>query len=300
MNNAPITFRQLQPTTADLNIANQILGEAFDRRGNRWDAELRRYLTFEPTGYMLAYEADQPVGVGGAVNWGAFAYIGMVGVTPTHQGRGIGAQLMRQILAWVERQGCPLVVLDATAAGEPLYSRLGFMAEDQRLVMVRPAGIPVTEQPLVLPQETLDEGLRLAPITDADWPALLAYDASIFGADRQRLLLALWAELPNHGWLARDASGSICGYGLNMGNRLGPFNADSLAIGESILHRLLSLSVAEQPTNIICTARNQAFVQTFQRYGFTQQRSCIHMRRGSDATPTDLRRMLGQIAFAVG
>ena len=199
MHKAAITFRHLQPTAADLSVANQILGDAFNRHGNRWDTELRLYLTIEPEGFVLAYDADKPVAVGGAINWGTFAYIGMVGVVHTHQGRGVGAQLMQQLLDKLDRLGCPIAALDATAAGEPLYGKLGFVAEDQRLVMLRPASLPLPTRPIVSPhdkssEDKLAENIDLAPITSADVPALLDYDAPIFGADRQRLLRELFAR----------------------------------------------------------------------------------------------------------
>ncbi|KAF2670029.1 Chitosanase-domain-containing protein [Microthyrium microscopicum] len=52
-------------------------------------------------------------------------YIGVLGVNPRYQRRGIGAKLVNQGLQMAEDGELP-VVLDATAAGKGLYTKLGF------------------------------------------------------------------------------------------------------------------------------------------------------------------------------
>ena len=52
---------------------------------------------------------------------------------------------------------------------------------------------------------------RIRPITDAAWPALCAYDAAAFGADRSRMLARLRGRLPPAELFAeRDGASSDC------------------------------------------------------------------------------------------
>lgn len=53
------------------------------------------------------------------------ASLGMIIVSPAHQGKGIGRELMQLILADL---GPRCTLLNATPAGQPLYQRLGFAA----------------------------------------------------------------------------------------------------------------------------------------------------------------------------
>ncbi len=95
--------------------------------------ELARFLSFQPGGWLLADLDGELAGMVGAVDYGPFASIGMMVVRPELQRKGIGLELMRAILHWVEQRGCPLVILEATPAGEALYTRLGFFPVDVTL-----------------------------------------------------------------------------------------------------------------------------------------------------------------------
>lgn len=60
-------------------------------------------------------------------------YIWSVWVDPAFRGRGIGEALVRACMAHLQGLGCTTVVLNASDAGVPLYSRLGFaMATEMR------------------------------------------------------------------------------------------------------------------------------------------------------------------------
>lgn len=53
------------------------------------------------------------------------ASLGMIIVSPAHQGKGIGRELMQRLL---DELGQRCTLLNATQAGQPLYERLGFVA----------------------------------------------------------------------------------------------------------------------------------------------------------------------------
>jgi GNAT superfamily N-acetyltransferase len=50
---------------------------------------------------------------------------------PAWRRRGIAELLMRHILAWTHAEGITRVVLHASAAGRPMYERLGFVATNE-------------------------------------------------------------------------------------------------------------------------------------------------------------------------
>jgi predicted N-acetyltransferase YhbS len=75
---------------------------------------------------FVAKEGDAIIGT--ALCWkqgDAHASLGMIIVSPAHQGKGIGRELMNLVL---EELGNRCTLLIATPAGQPLYERLGFVA----------------------------------------------------------------------------------------------------------------------------------------------------------------------------
>src|SRR5256885_2315182 len=84
------SIRSLTP--ADVTGADELLGVTFP--GSKSLApRMRRYLAVQPDGWWVAEEEGALVGMVGAVEYGAFAYVGLMGVRPDRQGRGIGRQL---------------------------------------------------------------------------------------------------------------------------------------------------------------------------------------------------------------
>ncbi len=116
-------------TPADLDAADEIAVAAYGgpRRRRR---ELARYLSLQPGGWMLAVRDGIPVGVSGAIVYGPFASIGLMAVHPSQQRQGIARAVLEHLLAWLQAQGCPVALLDASAMGRPLYATAGFVEDD--------------------------------------------------------------------------------------------------------------------------------------------------------------------------
>jgi GNAT superfamily N-acetyltransferase len=77
------------------------------------------------TGFV-AKEGGAMIGTGLCWKQGdSHASLGMIIVSPEHQGKGIGRELMNLVL---EELGNRCTLLIATPAGQPLYERLGFVA----------------------------------------------------------------------------------------------------------------------------------------------------------------------------
>ncbi|MGH8706288.1 MAG: GNAT family N-acetyltransferase, partial [Burkholderiales bacterium] len=107
----------------------------------------------------------------------AFAWVSMVLVLPAHRGRGYATTLLDVALAESEKHHLTLV-LDATPAGHEVYAQQGFRDTwgFRRYALARE---PARAEPVA--------GVSVRPLREADWPQLLALDASAFGASREPL-----------------------------------------------------------------------------------------------------------------
>jgi GNAT superfamily N-acetyltransferase len=111
------------------------------------------------------------------------ATLGLIIVSPEEQGAGIGKRLMQALLEQVKGRS---LMLNATAAGEPLYAKSGF----------RPYGgvRQYHGELLAVPAPELRPGERLRPGAAADLPLLERLDLEASGLPRRPVLSALLAR----------------------------------------------------------------------------------------------------------
>lgn len=156
-------------------------------------------------GYLLEnVEQDAAPRVVGSVVCTCFgqahAVIGMLLVQADLQRRGLGRQLMQHVAGQVNGRD---LIVNATAAGMPLYKQLGFVQED---VLHQFQGASV--QPVLV---SLPPGRRVRPMGKNDVPTLLALDARASGMDRSKMLLALLEMCEA---VALDHDGEMLGFAL--------------------------------------------------------------------------------------
>jgi GNAT superfamily N-acetyltransferase len=278
-----ITIRNLTP--ADLDLADAIQSEAYGSGGRR--AQLALYLQLQPDGWILAQLDGQPAGIAGATDYGSLAYIGLVSVLPAMQRRGVAQAMMAHLLGWLQGRGDPVVVLDASEAGAPLYERLGFVDDEQTLVF--------TLDDCAI---QLRESDRVVPLREADLPALAAFDAPIFGADRAAVLRSLLAQTPGRVFVAR-AGEAIDGYLFAQANTIGPWAARSVDAAEALLATAMRLGF-DVPPRVLVPGSNAAAGPLLMRYGFSTRRSLRHMRLGGAGPVGRRERLYGLASFAIG
>jgi len=75
-------------------------------------ADIRRYLALQPDGWLVAVAQGRPVGMVGAVDYGPFAWVGLMAVHAEAQQRGIGSALLQRLLTWLDARGTPMVLLN--------------------------------------------------------------------------------------------------------------------------------------------------------------------------------------------
>ena len=153
----------------------------------------------------------------------------MVGVSPDLHGLGVGRRLMERTLKATGTRG---VILHATEAGTPLYSRLGFQAGEA----IHQFQGTVFEEVLI----PLPESDRLRPIGRSDPPALAALDAEATGMRRSVLLAALGQSATG---VVLDRKGAPAGFALlrrfGRGLVIGPVIAPDLTGAQALIGHFL-------------------------------------------------------------
>jgi ribosomal protein S18 acetylase RimI-like enzyme len=271
---------------ADLGSAVVILTSAFQRSGN-WANELRLYNGVQPDGFFGAYQDGTLVGMVGSTIYSTFAYVGMMGVNQEFQRRGIGLALMRHLLKWLDEKNISHVQLDASEAGQPMYEKLGFVAQEQVFVLQRQAGLPI----LKFPQQ-------VKSIRHSDLAMLADMDAKIFGADRSQVFSALLQAFPERAFLSHDSYGRITGYLFMQEKRIGPWVMLEQDDEEALLHAALSLDFAE--ISAVVPENNQRALELLRSHGFEIVRTNRHMVRGSATTIGQRDKVYAQTSLSLG
>jgi len=75
---------------------------------------------------IVAYDKDQPVSAAMLIFSNSIAGIYWVGTVPGSRGKGLAETCVRAVTNEAFRRGAPLVVLQASKFGEPVYRRMGF------------------------------------------------------------------------------------------------------------------------------------------------------------------------------
>lgn len=274
-------------TVADIEAINPVHMAAYGTTSS-FKSELELLLALQPDGWLIAEYDGVPVGMVGAVKYGTFAYIGLLGVHPAFQSRRIGRTLMERILAWLEEQSCSIAVLDATPAGVPLYTKLGFVEE---------------EKSLLLRQDTPEHNLKtfdfVSELRVTDLAEIVAFDTPLFGCDRQTVLTTFFNTSPSSAYIVRNPAQQIVGYIFAQPQKFGPWAANTLEVAEALLSKALQLPFINAP-RVLVPGSNSTAIELLKRYGFSEQRSLSHMYRGKSPVIRQRCKQYGMASFALG
>jgi hypothetical protein len=235
---------------------------------NQTEADWARCLSMQPDGCFLAEKDGVPVGTVVTGIFGPVAWIAMMLVDPAYRRQGIGMALMEHALTFLEERGIRSIRLDATPLGQPLYARLGFVAEYE---LARHSGILSHAEPVAgveaAGEEVLDQAARL--------------DRTVTGADRWKLLQRLFQDRPDDFRVVRR-NGELLGFmavrsrarQLLLGPCLATAEAGPLLMADA-LHRLagqevvIDIPMSHEPATRLAVER-----------GLTVQRRLLRMGRG--------------------
>ena len=280
-----VTVRNLLPS--DLGVADTILSSAFQRSGS-WFRELSLFLKLQPDGIFLASQDGLPAGMVATILYSDYAYVGLMGVHRNFQRQGLGMVLMQHVLDQMQAKSVPVVRLDASPFGQPLYEKLGFVPHEEVYVLQTQQREMNGQQPT---------GIEI--LTSHHLDRLASPDFQAFGADRTRLLQALLETYPSRAFLQQNAEGQIHGYLFAQEKRIGPWVMAGDADPEPLLQAALSLPFPG-PVSIIVPAENRDAISLLQRHGFETVRVNRHMSYGSPVPAGQRRQIFGQTSLSMG
>ena len=126
-------------------------------------------------------------------------WLGAVIVDEAVRGRGFGRAMTEELRRRLRAAGCETLALVATAAGQPLYERMGFRVVTHYRQMEGDHLDAAPEAP---------EGARLRPLTTDDLPRVFELDRLATAEDRRAVL----AELASAGgWVLESAADATAG-----------------------------------------------------------------------------------------
>lgn len=278
-------------TAADIPAGQRLREQA---GWNQTTQDWERLLGWDTAGCWVAEQDGEVVATTTVTSYGdRIAWVGMVLVDEAHRRQGIGQALLTHALAYLEARGVQTIALDSTPAGQPLYARLGFV---DAFELARWRG----PFPTLAAGEVDGNGVDVRAMQPSDLPAVAAYDAPLFGTDREHIIGALLAGRPASGVVAERA-GQITGYALSRpGARawhLGPVAANTPETASALV--AASLAAATPPTSPIgqrelvmdVVMPNNAAVQLAHALGLALVRPFIRMTRGMAPPVVDATRL---------
>jgi GNAT superfamily N-acetyltransferase len=232
-----IAVRIRVATTADYGAALGVIGDAFGFVVR--EPSVHTTVAGAPNGHLLVAERDGViVGTGASVGFGPTGWIGGIAVAPEARGAGLGRALTE---AAVEALGPrETLLLLASAAGRPIYERLGFEGESSyRSFWTPPDAAPVPGDTRALTLEDRDAVLELdARVTGEQ--RTLAVDVGLVGglAAPDLAAVALRPPWPARPILARDpaAGAALLAAVLEPGVRLAVPDSNAPALEALFAH----------------------------------------------------------------
>jgi GNAT superfamily N-acetyltransferase len=207
------------------------------------------------------------------------AWIAMVLVDKEYRGRGVSKVLLPSVMARLEF--CRSIKLDATAAGQQVYKKFDF-AEEYKIARMTTGRATKS-----------GSGRGYNPIEriqSANIPEVVAFDKTVFGADRSQLIQYLIKQNPDKGWILKAnerISGIALGRRGNKYHHIGPVLASDANHAKMLIETALD-EIGQQPVVVDVLCDKQELIQWLESIGFTQQRTFIRMYKGHNAFPGEV------------
>lgn len=257
--------------------------------------DIKRMLAFEPKGCFIAEVNDKPAGHVFSVNYGELGWVGLLIVRPEWRQRRIGTLLMRRAVDYLLNHGAKTVKLEAVPEIAGLYRKLGFIDEYDSLRLI---GINRRSM------QRQDKSAR--PMEENEINQIAKFDKKYFGADRTKVISALFQEQPNHCFVSRsdrEIEGYVMCRKAESGYKLGPWvsKPEKPKVARELLAKCMSTIDQNEKVFVGVPAPNGNAVQILLDFGFEQCISAnklvksIRMRLGKE-----LRSDCVEGIFAIG
>lgn len=260
---AMLTIQSMRET--DIPVALTLTRQA---GWNQMEEDWRRFLDMQPDGCFVGALDGRTVATTVSCILGPVAWIAMVLVDVSARKHGVATALLRHAIAYLDGLGVKTIRLDATAAGRPLYEKLGFVGEYQ---VARFEGIAPQ-----FPQRP-----EVTQATASDFDEIIEFDRQATGTPREMLLIRLFEASPQDVRVLRQDE-RLEGYvsmrtGANA-RQIGPCIARADA-GEALISDAMS-RLAGSPVLIDVPRDNAPANSLMEAAGLHLQRHFIRMYRG--------------------
>jgi GNAT superfamily N-acetyltransferase len=258
-------IRIRQMTIDDVQLGLKLTRQA---GWNQTESDLLRFLKMEPEGCFVAEFGGRSVGTTTTCVFDSTAWIAMVLVDVDARGKGVGTELLKYSLNYLDKRKVKTVRLDATSAGQPIYEKLGFTPEYQ---LARFEGIA--------PSGTM--GTIVSKVTPAMYAGIIEFDKGMTGTNRGKMLSRFFEEFPEDIRIIQHGD-KIGGFILTRPGanaiQIGPCIATKEA-GPVLLSDALGRCAAE-PVFIDVAVDNADAMKVAESSGLKIQRYFMRMYRG--------------------
>ncbi len=274
-------------TVADIPLGLRLARQA---GWNQMESDWRRFLALQPDGCWVGELDGMAVATTAAFLFGPVAWIAMVLVDVDSRRKGIATTLLKHALDFLDKRGVKTVRLDATAAGQPVYEKLGFVPEYAltRYQGIAPGGIakagglddgftPIPGDHRQAPKTPLDDATRIS----SRLREIASFDYRMTGTPREKMLVRLFEESPEiTRTMYRDGQleGYITGRRGANATLIGPCIATAYA-GPTLLGDALSRG-SGQPVFLDIPQDNAPAIEIAEKRSLSIQRHFLRMCRG--------------------
>ena len=172
---------QIRPMTIDdLKLGLILTRQA---RWNQTESDWLRFINLEPTGCFVAELDRYAVGTTTTCIFGRVGWIAMVLVDVNARGKGVGTELLKHSLSYLEQRKVKTVRLDATPVGQRIYEKIGFEPEYK---LARFEGIAPRDR----------SARAIVKATPEVFASIVEFDSRITGTARAKMLSRLFEEFP--------------------------------------------------------------------------------------------------------
>lgn len=225
---------------------------------------------------ILASCDDKVIGTTTAMNYAnELAWIAMVLVDKGYRGQGVSKLLLENVIK--KSEGIKSIKLDATQAGQQVYTKFGFKEEYLITRMINSS----------VKNVTLNNDESVVQVQSNDIPGIITLDKIVFGADRTLLIESLIKQYPNKAWVIK-CDEMITGFALGRnGNRyqhIGPVVASSVQDANKLIVKALK-KLNDQPVVADVLCDKEDLIYSLQSMGFVRQRDFIRMYKNENLFP---------------
>mgnify|MGYP001088879183 CR=1 FL=1 len=228
--------------------------------------DLKRMLSLEPKGCLVAILNGVPIGLTTAVSYGKMlGWIGNVVVDVKHRGAGVGSSLVESAIRHLLHLHVRKIGLFSYLENKSMYEQLNFRTTGgfARLSISRRARSPTSGN------------------TEAPFRQILRLDKEAFGADRRRLLERLLREFPRSwAWIlkGREVSGYSVVKQYQDSSEMGPSVCKQICLEDLATLFRSSLALARKwPLEVSIPESNPTGLETAARVGFRVERKGLVM-----------------------